>query len=61
LTAQRGDPVAQVRPEAISAYRDEKAFVDCQKILNGIPQDEENPAIRNADRGIALLQFNAGK
>ena len=40
---------------------DEKAFVDCQKILNGIPQDEENPAIQNADLGIALLQFNVGE
>ena len=43
------------------AYRDEKAFIDCQKILNGIPQDEENPAIQNADRGVVLLQFNAGR
>tara|TARA_A200000113_G_scaffold219828_1_gene229082 strand:- start:373 stop:693 length:321 start_codon:yes stop_codon:yes gene_type:complete len=43
------------------AYRDEKAFVDCQKILNGIPQDEENPAIQNADRGVVLLNFEAGK
>ena len=43
------------------AYRDEKAFVDCQKILNGMPQDEENPAIENADRGVVVLNFEAGK
>ena len=38
-------------------YRDEKAFVACQKILNGIPQDEDNPTVTNADRGIVLLTF----
>ena len=38
-------------------YRDEKAFVACQKILNGIPQDEDNPTVTNADRGIVLLNF----
>ena len=43
------------------AYRDEKAFVDCQKILNGMPQDEENPAIENADRGVVVLNFEAGE
>ena len=37
------------------SYRDEKAFVACQKILNGIPVDEENPTIQNADRGVVLL------
>ena len=37
------------------SYRDEKAFVACQKILNGIPQDEDNPTVTNADRGIVLL------
>jgi len=41
------------------AYRDEKAFVDCQKILNGMTQDEDNPAIQNADRGIVLLNWKA--
>ena len=40
------------------AYRDEKAFIDCQKLLNGIPQDEENPTIQNADRGVVLLHVN---
>ena len=39
------------------SYRDEKAFVACQKILNGIPQDEDNPTVTNADRGIVLLTF----
>ena len=39
------------------SYRDEKAFVACQKILNGIPQDEDNPTVTNADRGIVLLNF----
>ena len=39
------------------SYKDEKAFVSCQKILNGIPQDEENPTIQNADRGVVLLHF----
>ena len=42
-------------------YRDEKAFVNCQKIFNGMPQDEENPAIETADRGVVLLNFEAGK
>ena len=38
-------------------YKDEKAFIACQKILNGIPQDEDNPTVTNADRGIVLLNF----
>ena len=37
------------------SYRDEKAFIACQKILNGIPQDEDNPTVQNADRGVVLL------
>ncbi|CAI8403585.1 hypothetical protein OAS27_05855 [Alphaproteobacteria bacterium] len=37
------------------SYRDEKAFIDCQKIINGIPDDEENPMITNADRGVVRL------
>ena len=37
------------------SYKDEKSFVVCQKILNGIPVDEENPTIQNADRGVVLL------
>ena len=37
------------------SYKDEKAFIACQKILNGIPQDEDNPAVQNADRGVVLL------
>ena len=37
------------------SYKDEKAFIACQKILNGIPVDEENPTIQNADRGVVLL------
>ena len=41
------------------AYRDEKAFIECQKILNGIPEDEENPNISNADRGVVRLQWRA--
>ncbi|MDA9930710.1 hypothetical protein N9E91_05650 [Alphaproteobacteria bacterium] len=40
------------------AYKDEKAFVDCQKLLNGIPQDEDNPTIQNADRGVVLLRID---
>lgn len=40
------------------AYKDEKAFVDCQKLLNGIPQDEDNPTIQNADRGVVLLHID---
>ena len=37
------------------SYKDEKAFVACQKLLNGIPEDEENTSIVNADRGIVVL------
>ena len=37
------------------SYKDEKAFVACQKLLNGIPEDEDNPSIDNADRGIVVL------
>ena len=37
------------------SYRDEKAFIECQKIINGIPDDEENPMITNADRGVVRL------
>ena len=37
------------------AYRDEKAFIECQKLLNGIPPDEDNPSIANADRGVVRL------
>ena len=37
------------------SYKDEKAFVACQKLLNGIPEDEDNPSIVNADRGIVVL------
>ena len=40
------------------AYRDEKAFIDCQKLLNGIPADEENPTIQNADRGVVLFHVD---
>ena len=36
-------------------YKDEKAFVACQKLLNGIPENEDNPSIVNADRGIVVL------
>ena len=41
------------------AYPDEKAFIDCQKILNGIPEDEDNPNISNADRGVVRLHWRA--
>jgi len=41
------------------AYRDEKAFIECQKILNGIPQDEENAAITTADRGVVRLRWDS--
>ena len=41
------------------AYRDEKAFIDCQKILNGISEDEDNPNISNADRGVVRLHWRA--
>ena len=37
------------------SYKDEKSFVTCQKLLNGIPEDEDNPSIVNADRGIVVL------
>ena len=37
------------------SYKDEKAFIACQKLLNGIPDDEDNPSIVNADRGIVVL------
>ena len=37
------------------SYKDEKAFVACPKLLNGIPEDEDNPSIVNADRGIVVL------
>ena len=37
------------------AYRDEKAFIACQKIFNGIPDDQDNPSIINADRGIVVI------
>ena len=40
------------------AYRDEKAFIDCQKLLNGILADEENPTIQNADRGVVLFHVD---
>tara|TARA_B100001057_G_scaffold478775_2_gene549614 strand:+ start:1632 stop:1952 length:321 start_codon:yes stop_codon:yes gene_type:complete len=40
------------------SYKDEKAFVACQKLLNGIPEDEDNPSIVNADRGIVVLHEN---
>ena len=36
-------------------YKDEKAFIACQKLLNGIADDEDNPSIINADRGIVVL------
>mgnify|MGYP001309238911 CR=1 FL=1 len=39
-------------------HQDEKAFVNCQKILNGIPTDEENPVIQNADRGVVVLHVD---
>ena len=42
------------------AYRDEKAFIDCQKLLSGVPEDEDNPQITNADRGVVRLQWRAG-
>ena len=37
------------------SYRDEIAFIDCQKILNSIPEDEDNPMILNADKGVVRL------
>ena len=40
------------------SYKDEKAFIACEKIINGVPQDEENPSIINADRGIAVIHEN---
>ena len=40
------------------AYRDEKAFINCQKLLNGIPTDEENPVIQNADRGVVVFHVD---
>ena len=43
------------------ADRDEKAFIDCQKILNDISRDEESLTIQNANRNVVLLQSNAGE
>ncbi len=43
------------------AYRDEKAFIDCQKILNGNPDDEDNPMIINADRGVVQFHVVSGQ
>ena len=40
------------------AYRDEKAFIACQKILNGIPDDQDNPSIINAAREIVVIHGN---
>ena len=40
------------------AYKDEKAFINCQKLLNGIPTDEENPTIQNADRGVVIFNVD---
>ena len=37
------------------SYKDEKAFIACQKILNGVPQDSDNPSIVNADRGVVVM------
>jgi hypothetical protein len=37
------------------SYRDEKAFIACQKIINGVPQNEDNPSIVSADRGIVVM------
>ena len=42
------------------SYRDEKAFIACQKLLNGIPEDEDNPSIVNADRGVVVLHETMG-
>ena len=39
------------------SYKDEKAFISCQKILNQMAQDNENTSILQADRGIVLLQI----
>ena len=45
-----------LRPNFVNySYRDEKAFIACQKLLNGIPEDDDNPSIVNADRGIVVL------
>jgi len=44
------------------SYKDEKSFVNCQKIINQIPRDDEDSASNNsilqADRGIVLLNVN---
>ena len=40
------------------AYRDEKAFVNCQKLLNSMPTDDDNPVIQNADRGIVVYHVD---
>mgnify|MGYP001170956814 CR=1 FL=1 len=40
------------------AYKDEKAFINCQKILNGIQNDEDNPVIQNADRGVVIFHVD---
>jgi len=37
------------------SYKDEQAVIACQKLLNGIPEDEDNPSIVNADRGIVVI------
>ncbi len=42
------------------AYKDEKAFVSCQKIINEMSQvdNDDNMSILQADRGIVLLHVN---
>ena len=44
------------------SYKDEKSFVNCQKIINQIPRDDEDSASNNsilqADRGIVLLNVS---
>tara|TARA_B100001996_G_scaffold344157_1_gene299744 strand:- start:1105 stop:1227 length:123 start_codon:yes stop_codon:yes gene_type:complete len=35
-----------------------KLSLHVKKTINGVPQDEENPSIINADRGIAVIHEN---
>jgi hypothetical protein len=43
----------------IWACREEKAFMDCQKSPNGIPEAENNTCISNADRDVVRLSWQA--
>ena len=43
----------------IWACREEKAFMDCQKSPNVIPEDGDNPQILKSDRDVVRLSWQA--